>query len=230
MSMPENDSKMLNTILTNTDEDFSDFVPNFMYFFTPDELRPTIPSFENNLKIITNELSVMKEYVTNEKYQNLKNHGLSEQELKRKYEMYIIVRNDYHSKKHTFVNYFVELGKKMKASGIELKRNGKDFLSKVKDLPASLKEFYKTTRDKFRELKISKERFYEFLNSILKSIADALGIGGIVSEYKDSIEIATKKENSIQFNVVVFQLGPELFEKMEIYAKNQSSSTPLTAK
>lgn len=229
MSVSENDSIMLKKILNNTNDDFSDFVKNFMYFFTPNELRSTIQSFYDNSDIITKEISAMIK-ILNDKFDNLKHHGLIKGELKRKYEIYKIVRDDYHTKKLTFVTYFVELGKKLNNSDIEFSRNEKGIISKVKNLSPSLKKFYETTRDKFKELKISKERFYEFLNSILKSITGALGIGGVVSEYKDSVEIVTKKENSIQFNVVVFKLGPELFEKMEQYLKNNPSTASVVAK
>jgi len=230
MSVTENDSTMINQILTNTNEDFLDFVPNFMPFFTPNELRSTIASFNDNLEIITSELSNMTETISNEKYPDLKNHGMTDEELKRKYEIYNIIRNDYHSKKLTFVNSFVKLGKTMDSFDVEFPRKKNSFLSKIKDFPPLLKKSYDKACDSFRELKISKERFYEFLNSILKSLADALGVGGIVSEYKDSVEIVTKKENSIQFNVVVFQLGPELFKKMKVYLKDPYSSTTITAK
>jgi hypothetical protein len=98
-------------------------------------------------------------------------------------------------------------------------------LKKVKDLPPEIRKFYENTLMKLRKLKISKERFYEFLNTILQSIADALGVGGLVSEYKDSVEIATKKETAIKFNIIVFNFGPDLFEKMKKYANSQEPAS-----
>jgi len=151
----------------------------------------------------------MKNTIVRTKIHKLTEHGLIESELKRKYTMYVIVRNDYHDKKINFIKSFLKLGSKLK--------DFENVPSKVKSLKPKIKKIYDLCKSKFNELKISKERFLEFLNSILKSIANVLGIGGIVSEYKDSLEIATKKELTPQFNIIVFNFGPKLLPKMKNY-------------
>ena len=140
---------------------------------------------------------------------NLETHGLSDSELERKNEFYEIIRKDYHRKKIIFVKGFIQLMEKIQ----RLKKG----ISKVKDLPDDVHKFYEVTRNKLRAFGISKERLLEFLNSFLKSATSVLGFGEIASEYKDSIEIATKKETSVQFNVVVFKSEPKMLSKMKKY-------------
>ncbi len=215
MSLKDNDTQMLNKILSNTNDDFHDFVNNFMDFFISSELKSTIPSFQKNLEIINLEFEKMKKSVLDHmKSHNLKSHGLSDSELARKYKIYTIIREDYHSKKIAFVKSFIKLNEMIFHSNTD--HEEKNDIKSVNFLPEPIKKFYRYVQTKLRNFKISKERFYQFLNSILKSIADALGIGGIISEYKDSMEVATKKENSIQFNVIVFR-NSKLYERMRIY-------------
>lgn len=219
MSLSEVDSKKIEDFLTNTENDLNDFILNFMEFFVPMELRKTIPKFQKNFDLISKAISIMKKSLSDSKnFQGLQNHGLQNSELGRKIEIYNIIRNHYIASKNDFVKSFVDLCDDV----IEFFPD--ELPKKAKDLPSNLKQLYNTSRNKLRNLKISKERFFEFLNTLLKSIADVLGVGGIVSEFKDSVEVTTKKENSPSFYVIFINSEPEFYKKMKTYYKNQNNS------
>ena len=218
MSISTTDYSKIDHFLTDAKNDVRDIVFNFMEFLTAPELRSTIGMFKENYGYFEESIkNIPSELEKEEFWKGLKQHGLTGKELDRKLSIYYISREHYVASRNSFVKSLLSLGDELRKKYSQAKRE----LGKIKDWPEKAQQKYNSVREKFRKFRISKERLFDIINTLLKSIVDVIGIGGLASEFKDSTEVVTKKETTPSIQVTIYYFGDKLIEKMKEYYEHQ---------
>jgi hypothetical protein len=180
----------LNDFLDGAKSDVIQVTNYFLEFFIDGDFINLISDFRDNKSEFIRSMMMLKEEIPNYEKNHpdkFTQHGLNGKELQRKLILFNNSRKMFHAVKFEFINSFKSLIEKWKQSLDEPVA-----FEKLNKIPPFLKIVYDKTRDLLKRFKKYTLRHLDIINIYLKSLVSVVGVGGLASEFKDTIEAVMK--------------------------------------
>jgi len=180
----------LESFLDDAKSDVIQVTQYFLEFFIDREFMDLINDFRNNLSEFIYSIMDLKEIIPKsrkELYKKFVQHGLTGDELQRKLSLFYVSREIFQDTKLEFINSFQTFIKEWKQTLDEPVN-----FEKLNTIPNILKKVYNKTRDILKRLKKVTLRHFDIIKIYLKSLVSVVGVGGLATEFKDTIEAVMK--------------------------------------